>query len=81
MKIVCVRDIRANVYGNPVFVASLGAAIRSFGDEVVKTDGNPFSLHPADYELYHMGEFYEETGEWTILAKPAQIALGSNFKG
>lgn len=78
MKVVIVRDVKANVYGVPMFVASLGGAIRSFGDECVKTDGNPFALHPSDYELYHIGEFDEQACEFQLI-KPVQIALGSNF--
>lgn len=81
MKIVIVRDIKANVYGNPFFVASLGGAIRSFGDECVKTDGNPFATHPEDYELYHFGEYDEVSGHFNLLDAPVQLALGSNFKG
>lgn len=83
MKIVIVRDIKANVYGNPIFVASLGGAIRAFGDEINKSDGNPFATHPEDYELYHFGEFnqeFEAPKVFEILDKPVQIALGSNFK-
>lgn len=83
MKIVAIRDIKANIYGNPVFVASLPGAIRAFGDEVTKTDGNPLSLHPEDYELYHLGEFIEHFDSkqtFSLLEKPVQLALGSNFK-
>jgi len=80
MKIVILRDIRADAYGNPMFVASLGGAIRAFGDECTKTDGNALATHPEDYELYHFGEYNELTADFEILSKPVQIALGSNFK-
>lgn len=80
MKIVTVRDIVANAYGNPMFVASLGGAIRSFSDEINKTDGNQLALHPEDYEMYHHGEFVPETGEFEILEKPVQIAAAKNLK-
>lgn len=80
MKIVVVRDIKADVYGVPMFVASLGAAIRSFGDEVGKTDGNPFALHPEDFELYHVGEYDEVSCVFDLLKVPKQIAVASNFK-
>ncbi|QCQ84892.1 nonstructural protein [Blackfly microvirus SF02] len=79
-KIVLVRDIKANVYGQPMFVNSLGGAIRSFGDEILKADGNPFALHPEDYELYHYGEYDEATGSITPVSPMPQLALGSNFK-
>lgn len=80
VKVVIVRDIKANVWGNPAFVHSVGGAIRSFGDECTKTDGNPFAMHPEDYELYHVGEYDELTGTFTFLEQRQQVALGSNFK-
>ena len=80
MKIVIIRDIKANAYGNPIFVNSLGGAVRSFGDEVSKTDGNPIATHPEDFELYYAGDFEPETGEFTIRQKFEQIALASNYK-
>jgi len=80
MKIVIVRDIKADVYGNPMYVQSIGGAIRSFGDECQKTDGNPFATHPEDYELYEFGEFNEQTGKFELLERPKQIAAGSNYK-
>lgn len=79
-KIVVIRDIKANVYGQPIFVSTTGGAIRSFGDECVKTDGNPFALHPEDYELYHWGSYDELTCEFTPLPSMERLALGSNFK-
>ena len=79
MKIVIIRDIKANSYGNPIFVASLGGAIRSFGDEVNKTDGNPIAQHPGDFELYYAGDYEPEDGSFTLRDKMEQIALASNF--
>lgn len=79
MKIVTVRDIKANVYSNPIFVASIGGAVRAFGDEVQKTDGNPVALHPEDYELYYLGDFDPETGLFEIRQRMEQIALASNY--
>lgn len=73
LHIVSVRDIVANVFGNPVFVNSVGGAIRSFGDEVNKKDGNPFALHPEDYELVKIGEFDPVSGEIFPAPKEALI--------
>lgn len=80
MKIVVMRDIKADLWGNPIFVQSLGGAIRGFQDEIAKTDGNALALHPEDYELYHLGDYDVETGNFELMAIRAQIAVGSNFK-
>jgi len=80
LKIIIVRDIKANAYANPMFAASIGGTIRGFADEINKGDGNPLALHPEDYELYLFGEYDEQKGEFILLPKPEQIALGSNLK-
>lgn len=79
MKILIMRDIKANAYGVPMFVASIGGAVRSFGDEINKSDGNALALHPEDYELYHVGEYNELTAEFKFCERE-QVALGSNLK-
>ena len=79
MKIVILRDIKADVWGNPNFVASLGGAVRGFGDEIAKTDGNPLAMHPEDFELYDFGEYDEQTGTFKLHERPKQLAFGSNY--
>lgn len=80
LKIVSIRDVKADVFGNPVFTQSIGGAIRSFGDEIVKDDGNPLAMHPNDFELYHLGEFDPTNGEFRLLDSRVRIAHGSEFK-
>ena len=73
-KIVCVRDRAADVYGQPIFVSSLGAALRSFGDEVNNKE-SVFSKHPDDYDLYELGEFDDSSAVFDTCI-PRQIAVG-----
>lgn len=81
MKIVAIRDIKADLWFNPIYVNSLGGAVRSFGDECTKPrENNPLAEHPEDYELYELGEWDERKGEFTILPRPSQIAAGSNYR-
>ena len=49
-KIVSVRDRAVDTFGQPIFVAAIGQAVRSFGDEV-KNPQSPFNKHPEDYDL------------------------------
>lgn len=81
MKIVAIRDIKADLWFNPTIVQTLGGAIRAFGDECAKPpgDNNPLAQHPEDYELYHLGEWDETQGTFELLAKPKQLAAGSNY--
>lgn len=88
LQIVCLRDIVANVYHQPMFAHHLGGAIRSFGDACQnKPEGNQVGQHPEDYELYHCGEWNDATGEWKYLSEIdgnqtdfKQIAVGANYK-
>lgn len=79
LKIVAVRDRAADVFAQPVFVGSLGAAMRSFGDEINrKVEGNALASHPEDYDLYHLGEYDDTDGSFST-HQPRQIAIGKDL--
>lgn len=61
---VCaVFDSAVQAFGQPFFVPALGAAIRSFTDEVNrKASDNALANHPDDYTLHALGTFEDETG-------------------
>jgi hypothetical protein len=80
LKILAIRDIKADVYGNPIFAQSVGGAIRSFGDEANKNDGNPIALHPDDFELYLLGEFDQDTAVFHIYDTKQRVSHASEFK-
>ena len=81
MKVVVIRDIKADLWFNPLVVTSVGGAVRSFGDECVnKRENNPLADHPEDYELYELGDWNEQQGSFTLHEKPKQIAVGSNYR-
>lgn len=63
-RVVCaVFDRAVQTFGQPFFVAAVGAAVRSFTDEVNrKADDNALHAHPEDFELWHLGWFDDEHG-------------------
>lgn len=78
-KIVAVRDRVADVFSNPFFVASTGAAIRSFGDEVNnKREGNQYAAHPEDFDLFYVGEYDDADASFDVV-RPQQIAVGKDL--
>lgn len=80
MIIVAVRDIKANVYAQPMFVNNIGGAIRGFGDECMREDHqNLLWKHPEDFELHDLGLYNDADGTFET-HKPLQIAVGSNYK-
>jgi len=55
-----VMDTKAQVYLAPFFLRSAGEAIRQFTD-LVNSD-HPIGRHPADYNLFSIGSFNDQTG-------------------
>lgn len=83
MKLVLcsVKDRAADAYGRPMFVSSVGVAIRSFSDEVNRKDPeNQLFNHPDDFDLYELGEFDDNTGLFALHDAPKLLSLGKQVK-
>lgn len=84
-QILLIRDIVANCHPfPPLFVIHIGSAIRDFGDQC-KDKTTKLGMHPEDYELYHVGEWDDVTGNFHTPShandmQPNQIAVGKNYK-
>lgn len=76
---VCaVYDMAIAAYMPPFVAPALGAAVRSFQDEVNRGGDSVMSKHPKDYRLYHVAMFDSDSGEFEQL-KPVIIADGSQM--
>lgn len=64
LTIVAVKDRAVDAYNRPFYVPTIGAAIRSFTDEVNRKESE-MQAHPEDYDLYDMGTFCDQTGTFT----------------
>lgn len=64
MVICSIYDVKAEAFSQPMFFQAVGQALRSFIDAVSDTSraDNNFAKHPADYNLYRIGEFDDQTG-------------------
>lgn len=60
LEVFSVYDSKTAVYSHPFFTVSLGAALRAFSDCLLDNN-HPFSRHPGDYSLYHLGSFDDST--------------------
>ncbi|WNK13030.1 MAG: nonstructural protein [Microvirus sp.] len=75
LQVVVIRDSAAAVYGQPQYVASIGSAIRGFGDEVNRSAAdNSFFRHPEDFILYHVGTYSDDFAKFTLFDEPVQLA-------
>ena len=79
--IVSVRDTAAEAYGRPMYLQSLGVAIRSFTDEVNREDkDNQLFNHPDDFDLYELGVFDDSIGKYELRENPTVIVRGKDVK-
>lgn len=62
--IVCaVMDTAVQAYARPIFLPSVGMALRSFSDEVNRAaPDNQMNVHPDDFSLWVLAEFDDEAG-------------------
>lgn len=61
-QIVAVQDTAVNSFMRPFTVRTEQEALRAFG-HAVNQPGDPMNTSPADYLLFHLGTFDDETGE------------------
>jgi hypothetical protein len=79
--IVSVRDTAAEAFGRPMYLQSLGVAIRSFTDEVNREDkDNQLFNHPDDFDLYELGVFDDSIGKYELRENPTVIVRGKDVK-
>jgi hypothetical protein len=72
-KMFTVYDSKTEAYLQPFFVASKGAAVRSFAD-AVNEEGHQFNKYPEDFTLFELGEYDDSNA--SIKKHDALIALG-----
>lgn len=75
--VFAVHDSKAEAYMQPFFCATRGVAMRGFADEVKRADSN-IGQHPADYTLFHVGDFDSERGMFTQIV-PVSLGNGVEF--
>jgi len=77
LHLVTVFDRALSAYLRPFAAASLGVAIREFGEECKRPD-SPLNKHPADYSLWKVGEFDDQTGA-LIPSNPEALEQASHY--
>jgi len=76
-----VKDRAADAFGRPMFVRSIGEAIRSFSDEINRNaEDNQLYNHSDDFDLFELGEFDDNTGLMTLHDTPKLVSLGKQVK-
>lgn len=71
-QIFTVYDSAARRYLQPFFAETVEVALRMFRQMVAK-EGHQFNKFPEDYTLFHIGEYFAETG---VIAPMTPHSLG-----
>ena len=74
LKVFAVRDSKAEAYMNPFFMRSRGEALRAFVSGV-NDPQTQLCKFPADFTLFEIGEFDEESGDLVMLPT-GKVSLG-----
>lgn len=77
-----VRDAKTDAYNPPIFVISLGVALRSFDDEVNRQhENNMMYFHPEDFSLWQLGTFNDGEGTFEIITPRLLVQADQVKKG
>lgn len=75
LKVFAILDRKAGFYNVPFFFPSTGQAIRAAMD--MAADPNTIlNRHPADFDLFELGEFDDQTARFELYAIPLHLASG-----
>ncbi|NBQ69151.1 MAG: hypothetical protein EBU46_10075 [Nitrosomonadaceae bacterium] len=78
--ILSVKDTAAQAFGRPMFLPTAAVGVRSFRDEVNRSDpNNEMHKHPDDFELYELGMFDDSTGVIEV-STPRLVARAKDLK-
>lgn len=70
LQVFALRDVKADTFGRPVFVAALGSLIRDIQSVVQAAGDDLIAKHPRDFVLYRLGTFDDSKGTFDLLPLP-----------
>lgn len=71
-----IKDIKAEVFGNPFYSANDQTAKRSL-DQASKDPNTTICQYPEDFVLYKLGQWDDETATLSTLDTPFYLATGA----
>ena len=78
-KVFSVYDAKTEAYLPPFHCGSLGQAERSFKD-ACSDPSHEFHKHAEDFTLFHIAEFDDAKGVYTMNKTPYSLGLAVQFK-
>lgn len=72
LNIYVVFDNKAMTYNRPFFVINDAIASRMASDHL-NDKQSEIARHPADFSLFHLGEYDDQTAKFDLLASPRHM--------
>ena len=79
LQVFAVYDIKARAYMSPFFMPNREMAVRAFSTGV-NEEKSELNKHPADFTLFHIGAFDDETGNLEPLQNHFSLGLASQYR-
>lgn len=80
MKLFAIRDTKGNFYGAPFTQHSTVDAERTFM-KLRREHNSNINLYPQDFDLYHVGNYDNQTGKIQALDVPVHMVNASHLPG
>lgn len=78
MNVFSVFDVKTRLFSNPFYARTIDAAARDF-TQAVNDPAAMADKFPRDYELFHLGEFDQDTGRLFGSDIPTLVVRGSDI--
>jgi hypothetical protein len=72
LKVYSLRDSKSEIFNAPFYKHTHGEAERDF-KSLVNDEKSMVNKYPEDYDLYHLGEYDDNTGKITPLDTPQHL--------
>lgn len=79
LKMFSVHDSKAEAFITPFYAPATGVAIRSF-ETAANTADHEFQKYAADYTLFELGSFDQETGIHLLLKAPLNLGNALTYQ-
>lgn len=77
--VYAVYDSKVQTYAQPFHMRTKGEALRGW-QEVANDPNTQIHKHAEDFSLMELGEYDEQTGQFTNLTAPLNLGLATQYK-
>jgi len=78
VKVFSIFDSKAEAFLQPLFASTTAVALRMFSS-ACKDESTEFHRFAGDYTLFELGEWFEDSGEFSMYEAKVNLGLASQF--